>query len=96
MQAYKAMGYQQIVSPSTAQALTVPTDTNNQKPNLAIITCTTQAIRIRDDGTNPTTTVGVFLPVNVPYYYRGPLSALRLIQVTTNATVDILYYQDPN
>lgn len=86
-------GYQQFAAgvPDTVQALTVPT-TAPQLPMLAIITPVTQAVRYRDDGTNPTASVGQYLAVNVPFYYDGDLKAIRLISATAGAELNISYY----
>lgn len=87
-QAEKALGYQQITSLSAATALTVPAGTI-----LAIITPETQAVRWRDDGTNPTATVGYPLAVGSELRYTaGQLAALKFIEQTASAKLNITYY----
>jgi hypothetical protein len=49
------------------------------------------SIRMLDDGTNPTTSLGNLWLVG-PGTYSGPLSAARFIAVSTTATLDVLYY----
>jgi len=83
-----ALGYQQITSLSSATALTVPGGATT-----AVITCETQAVRFRDDGTNPTASVGYPLAVGQSMTYVGTLSALKFIEQTASAKLDILYYQ---
>lgn len=87
------VGYQQFAAGAvdTAQALTIPT-TRGQRPSYAIITAVTQAIRWRDDGTAPTTAVGMPLPVNTPFVYDGDLAAIRIIASTAGAEVNVSYY----
>jgi len=86
--AEKALGYQQITSLSAAAALTVPAGTI-----LAIITPEAQAVRWRDDGTNPTATVGYPLAVGSELRYTAAqFAALRFIEQTASAKLNIVYY----
>jgi hypothetical protein len=89
------LGYQQITSLSAATGLTVPAvDKNglNQKPTFALIIAETQAVRWRDDGTNPTSSVGMPLAVGVPLQYDGDLSKIKFIEQTSGAVLNISYY----
>lgn len=82
------LGYQQIANLSAATALTIPTGAT-----LAFIQAEGQNIRWRDDGTNPTATVGMLIYADSePLYYTGTLASLRLIQATATATANISYY----
>lgn len=85
------LGYQQITDVSASTALTIPS-INGQKPTQATIICTAQAVRYRDDGTAPTATVGMPLPVNTVFHYDGNLSAIRFIEQTAGAVLNISYY----
>lgn len=85
------LGYQQITTVSAATALTVPTGAKE-----AIITVEGQAVRYRDDGTDPTATVGMPLAVTgtgQPLDYTGTLSAIKFIEQTSGAKLNILYYK---
>jgi hypothetical protein len=82
------MGYQQITSLSAAVGLTVP-----KFARYARISCTAQAVRWRDDGTNPSATVGMLLPVNTPFFYDGDLSAIKFFEAAASAVLDVSYYQ---
>jgi hypothetical protein len=89
------IGYQQITSLSSASALTVPlVDKNglNQKPTFALIIAESQAVRWRDDGTDPTSSVGMPLAVGVPLQYDGDLTKIRFIEQTGSAKLNISYY----
>lgn len=89
------LGYQQITSLSAAAGLTVPeVDKNGMacKPSFALITPETQAVRWRDDGTNPTSTVGMPLAVGVTLEYDGDLSKIRFIEQAASAKINISYY----
>lgn len=81
------LGYQQF-TPSAAQALpSVPAGTV-----YAIITTETQACRWRDDGTNPTASVGYPLSVGAELRYNGSFTAFKIIQTTASAVVSVCYY----
>lgn len=80
------VGYQQITSLSAATALTVP---NNAR--WALIVPETQAVRWRDDGT-PTASVGWPLVAAQPLVYTGNLKAIRFIEQTASATLNVSFY----
>jgi hypothetical protein len=82
------LGYQQITSLSSATGLTVPTGAT-----YAVITPEIQAIRWRDDGTNPTLSVGYPLVAGTQLTYSGSLLAIKLIQQAPSATLDVSYYK---
>lgn len=89
------LGYQQITSLSASAALTVPVvDANglSVKPVIAIITPEVAGIRWRDDGTDPTATVGMPLASGVTLQYDGDLTKIRFIQQTAGAIINISYY----
>lgn len=76
-------------TPSVATALpTIPSGTSE-----AFVVCETQSVRWRDDGTNPTASVGVLLPVNTPFPYIGSLARIKFIETTASATCFVSYYQ---
>ena len=83
------LGYQQVVGPASATSL----------PNIpagatyALITPDTQGIRWRDDGTDPTATVGMPVPAGTTLKYNGNLAAFRFIQTAATSTVNISYYK---
>lgn len=81
------LGYQQITSLSAATALTVPTGAT-----MALIVPETQAVRWRDDGTNPTASVGMPVAVGEALNYDGDLSRIRFIEQTASAKLNISYY----
>jgi len=81
------LGYQQITSLSAATALTVPTGAT-----MALIVPETQAVRWRDDGTDPTASVGMPVAVGESLNYDGDLKRIRFIQQTASATINVSYY----
>lgn len=81
------VGYQQITSASTSQALTIPANAR-----WAIIVPESQAVRFRDDGSDPTATVGTPLAVGQPLLYTGNLKAFRVIEQTASAKINVSFY----
>lgn len=84
---HEPLGYQQLTSLASAAALTVPTGAR-----LALVQVESADVRWRDDGTNPTTSVGMLLKNGAGLVYDGSLSALRLIEVSASAKVNVAYY----
>ena len=83
----RPLGYQQITNVSSAVGLTVP-----PHATLALISPETQSVRWRDDGTNPTTTVGTVLNAGDYMFYTGYLENIKFIEITTSASLNINYY----
>lgn len=82
------LGYQQITSLSSSTALTVP-----RGARFALIKAQTQNVRWRDDGTAPSGTVGMLLATTDPTLcYAGDLSAIRFIETTASAAINVSYY----
>lgn len=83
------LGYQQITSLSSAASLTVPTGAR-----VAKIVAEGTDVRWRDDGTSPTTTVGMLIDISVDPYltYEGDLSAIEFIETAASATLSVSYY----
>jgi hypothetical protein len=81
------LGFQQITSLSAATALTIPTGAT-----MALIIPETQAVRWRDDGTNPTASVGMPVAIGESLNYDGDLSRIRFIEQTASAKINVSYY----
>ena len=83
------LGYEQITSLTAAAGLTVPTGAA-----LAIIRASTAAVRWRDDGVAPTTSVGMpMATTDAPFEYSGNLSAIKFIAETGSPVLDVSYYR---
>lgn len=83
-----ALGYERITATSAAIGLTVPKGTV-----LAIITPDDQAVRWRDDGTDPTATIGYPLAAGAELRYTAnALGKLRFIAQTAGAILHVTYY----
>lgn len=82
------LGFQQITDVSAAVGLTVPAGAT-----VAIIVAFTQAVRWRDDGTNPTAAIGIPLAVSTEFQYVGNLNAIKFFQISASAQLNISYYR---
>lgn len=83
----RPLGYQQITSLSSATGLTVP-----RGATVALIQPETQAVRWRDDGTNPTASVGMPIAVGETLPYIGYLENIKFIEQTASAVLNVAYY----
>lgn len=81
-------GSQYGLTVATATSLTVPAGAS-----VAIITVEGQAVRVRQDGTAPTATVGMPIWANSTMIFNGPLANLQFIQTSATATLDVDYYR---
>jgi hypothetical protein len=81
------LGYQQIAVLTAATGLTVPAGAR-----VALIVAEAQAVRWRDDGTNPSATVGMTLAVGDVLEYGGNLAAIKFIEQTASAKLNVSYY----
>lgn len=85
----KPLGYQQLSVAGTAATLTVPAGTT-----LAMLAIESNAVRYRDDGTSPTSTVGMPMSVGTQNFpYTGYLGGVQFIAQSGTATLDVNYYQ---
>ena len=94
-----AMGYQQITSGTLAVAtkLTVPTGAGTGfVPGYAIIQCSgaaaTDYAAWRDDGTAPTSTIGMRLFSGQELDYAGDLALIQFIVGSGSPNLNISYY----
>lgn len=103
MQVTKVIGFQQFLSSaltavqSCSTALLVDAQSGS-KANAAWMSVggSTGAVRWRDDGTSPTSNIGMRMAAGtLPYLYQGDLHKLRLIvdSVPGNADMNLTYVQ---
>lgn len=82
-------GYQQIAASTLANAttLTVP-----DGARYALIVPEQAGVRYRDDGTSPTSTVGMPMAAGDSLWYTGRLQSISFIRTDTTTVLNILYY----
>lgn len=83
------LGYQQIAT-AAATGLTPP-----DGAEIAVISVEVAAVRYRDDGTSPTTAIGMLIPSGLaPQVFFGNLSAVKFINAVgaSGALVNVTYY----
>jgi hypothetical protein len=88
------LGYQQI-TPDTSTGLTVPAlapDGSQQEPTFIVVTPEIQNVRWRDDGTAPTSSVGMPIYVGTSLLYDGDLNKIRFINTVAGGKVNVSYY----
>jgi hypothetical protein len=87
----KCKGYtQQTVT--TVASLTLPSDKSGTAPNFVMIVAEAQAVRWRDDGVDPTTTVGMPLAVGATLLYDGDLNKIRFIAQVAGGIINSSFY----
>lgn len=83
----RSLGYQQMTSLASATAPTVPAGAS-----WAVLVAEAQIVRWRDDGTDPTASIGMTLAAGVPYEFTGDFDRLKFIEATASAKLNITYY----
>lgn len=85
----KPAGYQQITSLGSAVGFTsIPDGTR-----FVAIQPESQNIRWRDDGTNPTASVGMIVVANDILFYTGDFTTIKFIEVTASAKLNVTFYK---
>lgn len=59
----------------------------------AMIQPEAQNVRWRDDGTDPTTAIGMILVANDVLIYSGDMTKIKFIEVTATAKINVTYYR---
>lgn len=84
----KSLGYRQIVVAGSAVGVgAVPIDTT-----FTLIVVEGGDIRFRDDGTNPTASIGMLVPKGATLKYDADPTALKAIAVSAAATLNVTFY----
>jgi hypothetical protein len=63
-----------------------------QGATLALIVPETQGVRWRDDGTDPTASVGMPVAAGSYLSYDGDLNRIKFIEQTASAKINVSYY----
>ena len=77
-----------VASTGSAVSLTVPVGATS-----AQITVSGANIRYADDGSTPSTSVGMPVYQASSWFYSGPLSAIKFYAQSGTATLDVLFYK---
>jgi len=81
------IGYRQLTSLSSAKGVQIGDG------RVALIQAVNQNVRYRDDGTDPTDSVGMVIFAGQSIWYTGDLRAVKFIEVAAGAEVNILAYK---
>lgn len=90
----RPLGFQQLTLTGTAQSLTLPTPPAGLVVGYTVIQCegTSAVARWRDDGTAPTSTVGMILNTGSELDYTGDPTMIQFIVGSGSPILDISYY----
>lgn len=90
----KPKGFRTLAVSSTAKSLLEATGGIPKSATRAVVSVTADAFRWRDDGGDPTATVGIYVPVNgsVELPSLESINAFKAIRVTNDVTLNIAYY----
>lgn len=90
----RPLGFQQLTLTSSAQSLTLPTPPAGFVVGYTVIQCegTSAVARWRDDGTAPTSTVGMILNTGSELDYTGDPTMIQFIIGSGSPILDISYY----
>ena len=87
----EVVDFEQITGLSSAKGLTTAT---YGAGTIALLQAESQPIRWRDDGTDPTASVGMRLtPGSDPWPYGGSLAAIKFIEEAASGKLNCSYYQ---
>ena len=82
------LGYRQLTTLSSAVGFTdIP-----QGATLALIVPESQNVRWRDDGTNPTASVGMPIFVGASLSYDGDFNKIKFIEESASAKINVSFY----
>lgn len=81
------LGFEEVSDLSTVSSLTPPTGSQT-----ALIQAEGEDVRWKGDGSDPTGTEGMLLLSGESIRYSGDLGALRFIEATAGASLNVSYY----
>lgn len=81
------VAYAQLTSLSSATGVPF------QNARVALIQCLGQNVRWRDDGPDPTTSVGMRLHAGETLQYNGDIRTVKFIEETAGAEINISFYR---
>lgn len=83
-------------SSNSLTASGIPSDAQGHRPTLVVLSVEVAAVRYKDDGSAPTSSIGVELPFGTaPFTYSGTLSAIQFIAATGSPVIDAAFYRSP-
>jgi len=85
------LGFCQIAV-STAVTLSSACANYPSNSNAIVVVVETAAVRWRDDGTAPTSSVGMFLDIGSTLTYMGDISKVQFVAVSGSPVIDVSFY----
>jgi hypothetical protein len=92
-QSIDALGYGQLTSLGSAVLLSTVTGGIPAGTQTVVLQAEAQNVRYRDDGTNPSATVGMILVSNTMYEFTiAQFARMAVIEATATAKLNISFY----
>ncbi len=88
----KPLGYFQMTSLATSKGFADASITIPPKAKLVILQAETQNVRWRDDGTDPTASVGHIIEAAGVFFYNGNFEEIEFIEVAASAKLNVSFY----
>ena len=88
-----SLGYCQLTSLGSAVGLSSCSGGIPRTAAVIIAVPETQAVRWRDDGTAPTSSVGMPLGAGGALIYQADITAIKFIEQTSGAKLNVMFYQ---
>lgn len=85
-------GFEQVADLTAAVGLADIPAAAAGPAGFAVLLAETKNVRWRDDGNDPTASVGMLLIAGEPFVYQGDLSAIKFIEVEPTAALNVSYY----
>lgn len=91
--AFDALGVGQLTSISSATLVNTVTGGIPAGTQVVVLQPETQNVRYRDDGTSPTTAIGLILVANTMYEFTiSQIARMSVIEVAATAKLNIAFY----
>lgn len=88
-----SLGYSQLTSLGSSTLISSVTGGIPAGTDTVVLQAETQNVRYRDDGSAPTASVGMILVAGTMYEFSvSQIAAMRVIEVTASAKLNITFY----
>lgn len=89
----RSLGYKKITGLDALKGL-ADGGAYNVEAKFALIIAEVQDVGWRDDGVDPTGTDRMKLVKDVPFWYTGPLAAIKFLELAAGAVLHVTFYDE--